>query len=253
MSNVYLVYFSPTGGTEKALRLLADAWEGEKKTVDLSLRDAAARTPAFAKEDVCLVAVPSYGGRVPALAAGRIKELAGNGARAAAVVVYGNRAYEDTLVELCDLLTEAGFAVRAGAAAVAEHSIMRQYAKGRPDEADEKTLRGFSAKIKAALESEGPAPAFPGDRPYKQWGGSKSYPEADDTCVGCETCARLCPAGAIPFDAPSETDTAKCISCMRCIAVCPAGARSLDAASVAAMAERMKAVFATRKEPELFV
>ena len=37
MSNVYLVYFSPTGGTEKALRLLADAWEGEKKTVDLGL------------------------------------------------------------------------------------------------------------------------------------------------------------------------------------------------------------------------
>ena len=252
MSNVYLVYFSPTGGTEKALRLLADAWEGEKKTVDLSLRDAAARTPAFAKEDVCLVAVPSYGGRVPALAAGRIKELAGNGAKAAAVVVYGNRAYEDTLVELCDLLTEAGFAVRAGAAAVAEHSIMRQYAKGRPDEADEKTLRGFSAKIKAALESEGPAPAFPGNRPYKQWGGSKSYPEADDTCVGCETCARLCPAGAIPRENPGTTDLEKCISCMRCVHICPHDARGVNPERLAMLREKLEKICQPDRENEFF-
>ena len=72
---------------------------------------------------MAVIAVPSYGGRVPGTAAGRLGAIRGNGARAVLVCVYGNRAYEDTLVELQDIAKQAGFRVTAAVAAVAEHSI----------------------------------------------------------------------------------------------------------------------------------
>ena len=69
-----------------------------------------------------MAAVPSYGGRVPEIAVSRLKQMKGNGARAVLLVVYGNREYEDTLLELSDVMEAAGFSPVAAVAAVAEHS-----------------------------------------------------------------------------------------------------------------------------------
>ncbi len=101
--------------------------------MDLCSRDTDFAALLLKEEDICLVAVPSYGGRVPGLAVSRLRQIKGNSARAVLIAVYGNRAYEDTLVELRDVLEEAGFSCVAAVAAVAEHSIMRQFAAGRPD------------------------------------------------------------------------------------------------------------------------
>ena len=76
----------------------------------------------FSKEDLCIIGVPSFGGRVPAIALERIKALSGNNATAILITVYGNRAYEDTLIELEDTLIEKNFTCQAAIAAVAEHS-----------------------------------------------------------------------------------------------------------------------------------
>lgn len=255
MGKVCLLYFSPTGGTEKVVRQLGEVWEeAQKQYVDLSAREPADRAINFAAGDICIVGAPSFGGRVLGLAAERMAQLQGNGALAVPVVVFGNRAYEDTLVEMQDLLTQAGFVVAAGVAAVAQHSMMPQFAAGRPDAEDLAELYAFSARLRAKLESgDTSAVTLPGNRPYKVWGGPSLKPVADETCVHCETCARKCPAGAIPMDDPSLTDNDKCIGCMRCIVVCPMGARSLDAAKIAATAERMKPVFAERKKNELYL
>lgn len=56
---------------------------------------------------MAVIAVPSYAGRVPAPAVQRLTAMQGNGARAVLVCVYGNRAYEDTLVELEDAAVQA--------------------------------------------------------------------------------------------------------------------------------------------------
>ena len=58
--------------------------------------------------------------------------VCGCGARAVLMCVYGNRAYEDTLVELADTAEKAGFHVIAAVAAIAEHSVVRRFAAGRP-------------------------------------------------------------------------------------------------------------------------
>ena len=141
------------------------------------------------KEDVCVVAVPSFGGRVPAIAAERLERIRANGAMAILVVVYGNRAYDDTLLELKTCLKRAGFRCAAAVAAVAEHSIMRQFATGRPDSDDLAELSRFAKEIRRCLE-EGRIPndlAVPGNDPFREYSGIpiKPPPRRTVRAVGC--------------------------------------------------------------------
>ena len=129
----YNIHFSPTGGTRKVADIICGALEGEFNEIDLCCNIV---QMSLCEEDICLVSVPSYGGRVPVTAIERLKKISGNGAKAVLNCVYGNRAWEDTLTELQDTLEEQGFRCVAAYATVAEHSIFRQFATGRPEEQD---------------------------------------------------------------------------------------------------------------------
>ena len=250
------ITFSPTGGTQKVADILTESFPGSAEKIDLTDAQADFSSLYLTKEDFALIAVPSYGGRVPALAAQRLAKITGNGARCAIVCVYGNRAYEDTLIELSDLAGQTGFLVIAAIAAVAEHSILRQYAAGRPDEQDRQQLQDFAKKILGALSDDAASPAplpIPGNRPYKKTGGGGMVPKAGKGCTGCGLCAAQCPAQAIDRKAPQTTDSARCISCMRCVARCPEGARKLGGALVSAAALALKAACSTPKSNELFI
>ena len=135
--SVYAIYFSPTKGTEKIVKLLSRIF-GSCKEMDLSKQRAEKNIAAFKEQDICFIGVPSYGGRVPELAVKRIANLQGNGAKAVLVASYGNRAYEDTLLELQEEVEKQGFVCVAAVAAIAEHSIMHQFAAKRPDKRDKK-------------------------------------------------------------------------------------------------------------------
>ena len=245
----YEITFSPTGGTKKSADLLSDAWK-EKMEIDLMDRKADF-TKSFTEEDICLVAVPSFAGRVPAIATERLMQMQGGGAKAIAVVVYGNRAYEDTFVELEDVLKDRGFQVIGGAAVVAEHSIFREYAAGRPDENDAIQLKEWSQKLKEKAEQGGEV-SFKGDRPYKPLGAIPMIPRAE-ICQNCGKCVSRCPVGAISMADPRETDAEKCIVCMACVAECPIQARKVDPVILAGAKERLKAGLEGRKENELFL
>lgn len=250
--SVYKVFFSPTGGTKKVADCLCRAFDGDVKEVDLSLREA--QKIEFDGGDTVLVAVPSFSGRVPAFAVDAIKKLKANGASAVAVVVYGNRAYDDTLIELQDVLLSLGFKCKAAVAAVAEHSIMHCYGAGRPDAEDIAELKEFSEKIKNAVANESKTSVdVPGNRPYKPLGKGGLKPFATDGCVLCGECSALCPVGAISVDDPKSTDEEKCISCMRCVSVCPQKARKVDDSLLAALTERLKDACSSRKKNEIFL
>jgi len=248
----YNMYFSPTGGTKKVADYLAAGLNGGYTNIDLC---ADVLPAAFEAEDVCLVSVPSYGGRVPAVAVERIKRFSGNGAKAILVCVYGNREWEDTLTELQDALEDCGFICVAAVAAVAEHSIFRQFAAGRPDSDDAAQLAEFAGIIQQKLDSGADnTPKLAGSHgTYKEFGGTPFKPVGNDSCGSCGLCAAACPVGAINPANPRETDVGKCISCMRCVTICPNHARDFDAAFLAERAAAMEAVLSGHKENYLYL
>lgn len=249
------VIFSPTGGTKRAAEAVTSEWSKSVETVDLTDPREDFSKYHFEPSDVVLAALPSYGGRVPELAAKRFSRLRGNSANCVLLCVYGNRAYEDTMIEMMDIAKSCGFTVTAGIAAVAEHSIMHQYAAGRPDEKDIQELRSYADRILEKIKrgASEDLPRIPGNRPYKKAGGVGLVPKVSKDCTDCGLCARQCPAQAIDRENVKKTDAKKCISCMRCVVSCPVSARKPGSGMVAAASLAMKKVCSVRKECELFL
>ena len=216
----YNIYFSPTGGTKKVATIVAKGMLLESEEINLMKEPDKITKVKFEKEDLCLVAVPSYGGRIPSVVTDMFRNVKADGTKAILAAVFGNRAIDDTLLELQDVLEASGFVCIAGMEAVAEHSLMHQFGTGRPDQQDEKELLEFAANRK---------------------------------CTSCGLCAKECPAGAIPPTNPKMTDKDKCISCMHCVAVCPKKARNYSKFVSFIAGRKMKKVCSDRKENKLYL
>ncbi len=254
--NVLQIIFSPTGGTKQVTDTITKAWGMSVNEIDLTNAKTDYTAFSLKKDDIAVIAVPSYGGRVPLLAAQRISKIRGNQMQCVIVCVYGNRAYEDTLIELKDIAEKSGFKVIAAVAAIAEHSIMHQYATGRPDTKDKQELQNFAEKILEKINNsaaETSTPQIPGNYPYKKAAGVGLVPKADNKCTNCGLCAENCPAQAISKENLKVTDSEKCISCMRCVVKCPQSARKVNSAMVSVAALAMKKACSTRKENELYI
>ena len=271
MNNVYGVYFSPAGKTGKIVKVITE------KLAELSGKEihyVPFTTPRdretkmeFDSSDIVVLGTPTYAGRVPNKIMPFIRdEINGNGAVGAAVVTYGNRNYDDALIELETLMKNNSFKVIGSGAFVSEHSFAEALATGRPSEKDfivaEKLAAGIAEKIQSGNLSE---PETPGNKEFSTYyvpkglDGKpakflKAKPVTDkEKCTACGKCATVCPMGSISVEDKYEV-TGICIKCQACIKICPEHAKYFDDKAFLSHKAMLEQNFADRvKESEIYL
>lgn len=242
---VWAVYFSATDTTKKTVLTIADEAArllgAEREDYDFTLPGMRENSFAAGKDDLVIFGTPVYAGRVPNVLLKYLATIQGNGALAVPVVLFGNRNFDDGLIELRDILENTGFHTVAAAAFVGEHSFSKTLAAGRPDADDMKEALAFAGKIaekvKGLPEGEAPAPVEvegvphpyrgyyqPRDRKGVSIDIRKVKSLVSDACDDCKICADVCPMGSISHENMREY-TGICIKCGACIKKCPKQAR----------------------------
>lgn len=256
---VNLVYFSATGTTARVLNAIGAGLGGDIREYDITHAYSRRQGIEFGAEDLVVVGVPVYGGRVPDFLTEYLTRVRGTQTPAALVVVYGNRDYDDALLELKDIMEAAGFIGIAAGAFIGEHSYTRLVATGRPDQQDLQVARDFGSRVVKILANAKDTGRWPplsvkGNFPYKERGAKHdAIPHISPDCIECGMCAESCPMQAISWTDFHDIDGAKCIKCCRCVKVCPVQAVSLEDERVERVRQMLiKNHSQVRREPEMF-
>jgi ferredoxin/flavodoxin len=268
---INLMYFSATGTTKKVAYGIADSMLANlnlkmiSKDIDFTLPFVREKSVSFAEEDIVVIGVPVYAGRVPNVLLNYLNSINGNRAWAIPVVVYGNRNYDDALIELSDILKSRGFTIIAGAAFIGEHSFSKTLAQNRPDEKDMNITRDFGnqicKKIVAGVKMDNTF--VNGNKPYRNYympldeEGNlvdirKIKPKTNSHCTNCKLCASLCPMGSIDNEDVFKLNYI-CIKCGACIKKCPANAKYYDNKDYLKHKHELEVEFCHRREPQLFI
>lgn len=255
------VFFSPTHGTRHIVETITQTMKTELPVTRINLFDLTlpggrlGNAPVFEEDDFLVLALPVYGGRLPKIVADNLAKLKSNGANAVIAVVYGNRAYEDALLEMKNIATANGFKVVAAAAFVAEHSLSRRVAADRPDTFDISVIRGFAVNAAQKMAAGNPGEVkVPGNFPYQEHRPAINIaPYTTDACYGCMLCAHNCPTGAISLLDQHNVDSSLCIHCGACVKGCPVEAKLFNVEAVVAKVRALEDKFMKRQEPETFL
>lgn len=257
-SSVRAVFFSPTRTTKTITETVANALSAPLEAVcaivDLTLPGQRPADVVCEADDVLVFGFPVYAGRVPVLLREQFAHLSGQDTPAVVVGLYGNRDFDDALLEAADLLAERGFTVIAAGAFIGEHSLTARVGTNRPDDADIATAREFGRELGARLAAGKAlaAPAIKGNRPYKELKpGPDVRPLTTDDCTSCGICVARCPLGIIHEDDPFLVD-AGCLHCCACVKGCPENAKHFSSESTDMVITMLETKCQERREAELF-
>lgn len=252
------MYFSPTNSSKHTGKIISDevakilgyGREGSNCTVPASRR----KCITLNADDILVCSFPVYSGRMPEPFSRWFANLSCNGCRVIPVAVYGNRAFDDALLEAADLIKESGGKVIAAIAAIAQHTFDPHIAQGRPDKADTEILKAFATEIaKKILSGNDHEPEIPGNRPFRMPPTlPRISPVTNDKCNYCGICVKKCPMGII--DSRDEHIIGEgCILCSACVKYCPQNAKALPEPFLKSIQEKLSKLAAGKKEPQLFI
>lgn len=257
------VYFSPTKTTQQIVDSICKGIDADfTMSIDITSPMEEITKIECSTNEILVIGVPVYSGRVPQTAVDRLRSLKGENTPAVLVAVYGNAKVDDALIELFDIVEIAGFIPIAAATFIGEHSFStdeQPIAINRPDTDDLLAAVDFGRQIQektAALCSDKNITpiSVPGNRPYKVATPlSLGVPDVDsDLCTDCKVCSTVCPTGAIDRENNNSNDE-ECISCYACIKSCSEGARFQNDPVMTAVKDKLHSNFKTRKEPEFIL
>ncbi|MBK5245990.1 MAG: EFR1 family ferrodoxin [Peptostreptococcaceae bacterium] len=271
-NKINALYFSGTGTTRKVVLYLVESLTAkieepvERINIDFSLPEARIQSPCFTEKDLVIVGIPVYAGRVPNILLKYLNSVKGNGAQAVAVVLYGNRNFDDSLIELTDILSNNSFKVVAAGAFIGEHSFSKILAQGRPDKDDMKEVENFARDIYGKINRSTYFHELlvSGQKPYRNYYQPKdrldnsfdfrviSPHTKKDVCIDCKNCAEICPVGSISYDDTSVMNGI-CIKCCACIKGCPVEAKYFDNENYKKHQHDLEKIYTERLEPETFI
>lgn len=263
ISKIDLICFSPTRTTHQVLKGISRGFPGKAvEDIDITYPGNTS-TRLIPSDELAIIGVPVYAGRVAPLAAERLKRIEGKNTPAVIVVVYGNREYEDALLELKDLVEASGFIPLAGCTFIGEHSYSEDetpIGAGRPDEEDLEDAHNYGSRISTILNNISQIDNIgelqvPGNRPYKDGLGNMPFgPVVDmEICSRCGECLAGCPTGAISLSDQIDIEITMCIFCCSCKKSCPEMAISIEAQPIREKMVWLSQNCSKRKKPQLFL
>lgn len=261
-NNIRLIYFSPTKTTKKIVETIAQGINlNVVKHMNLTSFKIINSKFKELNNELAIIGVPVYSGRIPVDAAKRLRIIKGNNSPAVIVTVYGNRNYDDALLELRDTALEIGFRPFAAATFIGEHSFSSEnfsIAHGRPDNSDLNKATEFGEKIRSAIKNNKLIDDIinvPGKYPYREYikFHNVSPVTIDSICTKCGVCIKNCPTNAIHPEEKIITDEENCIVCCACIKYCPNNARINDNELIKSITEWLTKNCFERKEPVIYI
>lgn len=230
-----ILYFSGTGNSCYIAERIAKITSDEIVSINDKLKNN--DTSTITIQDKLIFVVPTYAWRIPKVVRDWIRKTDFAGTKNAWFVMncggeIGNAAKYNE--KLCN---EKGFLYMGTAQIVMPENYIVMFNSPEQDEI-EKIISEADSVIEKTAKLIAEAKPFPTLRNnlqdrfmsgpvnqlfYKMFVKANEF-YADDRCISCQKCAKICPLGNIEIKDGKPVWSKNCTHCMACISYCPTGA-----------------------------